>query len=62
VQPGSIAMEVIGTRQSIMCSDHGIAIGMIDPGAGDRIGGLRREIASIGAKLMQIARALADLD
>jgi hypothetical protein len=55
-------MEVIGTRQSIMCSNHGIAIGMIAPGAGDRIGGLRREIASIDAKLMQTAWALADLD
>jgi hypothetical protein len=46
----------------IQCSNCGVAIGVIDPDARGQIEGLRRQIASIDARLMQIAKVLADLD
>jgi hypothetical protein len=50
------------TFKLVQCSSCGVVIGAIDPDARDQIEGLRRQIASIDAKLMQIAKALADLD
>ena len=46
----------------IQCSDCGVVIGVIDAGATDQIEGLRRQIASIDARLMQIAKVLAGLN
>lgn len=46
----------------VQCSNCGVAIGVIDPDGKDQIEGLRRQIASIDARLMQIAKALADLN
>jgi hypothetical protein len=46
----------------VQCSNCGVAIGVIDLDARDQIEGLRRQIASIDSRLMQIAKVLADLN
>ena len=46
----------------LQCSDCGVAIGVIEPDGRDQIEGLRREIASIDLRLMQIAKVLAGLN
>jgi hypothetical protein len=46
----------------LQCSDCGGAIGVIDPDGRDQIEGLRRQIASIDLRLMQIAKMLAGLN
>jgi hypothetical protein len=46
----------------IQCSDCGVAIGVIDPDGRDQIEGMRRQIASIDLRLMQIAKVLAGLN
>jgi hypothetical protein len=45
----------------IQCSDCGVAIGAVSPDGTDQIEGLRRQIASIDLRLMQIAKVLAGL-
>jgi hypothetical protein len=46
----------------LQCSDCGVAIGVIEPDGRDQIEGLRRQIASIDLRLMQIAKVLAGLN
>jgi hypothetical protein len=46
----------------VQCSDCGVAIGVIDTDGRDQIEGLRRQIASIDSRLMQIAKVLAGLN
>jgi len=46
----------------VQCSDCGVAIGVFDPDGRDQVEGLRRQIASIDLRLMQIAKVLASLN
>jgi hypothetical protein len=45
----------------VQCSNCGVPVGVIDPDARDQIEGLRRQIALIDGRLMEIARALVGL-
>ena len=46
----------------VQCASCGVPVGVIDPGIEGRIEGLRRQIASIDSRLMEIAKTLADPD